>query len=269
MAVKYGGAAADQAKAKPSANKASSGGASFMKRGAAARKALEEDEARAAQRQAEIGKAWRFYIPKDKLGEDFKVTFLDGDLDEDGMLDLLAWDEHTVMNEGKPEQYVCTADNEPCPLCHAGNRSSYVAAFTIIDHSEYEIRKGDRKGQIITNEKKLYVVKRSTIGKLQKFATKTGGLRGAQFQVSRSSKDSPNCGDMFMLECQFDEAELTEMFAGEKGDKKGEGEGHLPLDYEKEVPYRDAKTLVKLGVAGAVDGVSSKVGASKDFTQEM
>lgn len=263
MGVKYGDKAEGQA-AKASSNKPSGGGASFMKRGNAARKAMEEDEARAEARRAEAGKMWRFYIGKDDLEEDFKITFLDGDLDKDGMLELNSWDEHTVMNEGRPEQYICTGENEPCPLCHDGNKPSFVAAFTIIDHQEYTIKKGTRQGQTVKDERKLYIAKRQTIGKLQKIAAKAEGLRGVQVTVSRSTKDAAQVGDMFILDEKFDDDELMEKYG--KGDEKN----IAPANYEEEIVYRDAATLTKMGVAAAISGVSSKGSKpSKEYADDM
>jgi len=261
MGVKYGEKAGDQAK---SAGGGGGGvGTSFMKRGNAARRAMEEDEARAEARRAEAGKMWRFYIGKNDLEEDFKITFLDGELDKDGMLELNSWDEHTVMNEGRPEQYICTSGNEPCPFCHNGDKASFVAAFTIIDHQEYTIKKGNRQGQVVKDERKLYIAKRQTIGKLQKIAAKAGGLRGVHVTVSRSTKDAAQVGDMFILDEKFDEDELMEKYG------KGDATNVAPAVYEEEVVYRDAGQLAKMGVVPAIDGVSSKTKPSKEYTDEM
>ena len=70
-----------------------SGGIIFLKRGAAAKQAVQVEDAKAEARRAEYGRLRRFYIG---YNEDSQITFLDGKLDEDGVLDCPRFMEHKI-----------------------------------------------------------------------------------------------------------------------------------------------------------------------------
>jgi len=223
----------------------------FLKRGNAAHAAKREEATRAAAR-SNFGER-RFYI---KVGEAHDanedgptVTLLDGDLiqsgEEKGQLDLVTFREHEIRPPGSkmPDYYICLSDTgEECPLC-AFDQYYFAAAFSIIDHRTIKTKKGD-----VVDERKLLVVKQTTMDLLTKYATQAGGLAGLQFEVSRGQDQrSPKVGDLWIPLNAHERAtqdELTEAF-GEKAE---------PLDYEKALNFKTAAELAALGVSGDAAG---------------
>ena len=87
---------------------------SWMKRGKAAQQEMEKYEEDADKHWADKNRMWRWFLKK---GESGRLTFVDGDLLKDGTLDILTYREHTVQKNGEWTNYVCIAEQEPCPLC--------------------------------------------------------------------------------------------------------------------------------------------------------
>lgn len=232
------------------------GGVSFLKSGAAAKEALQKEEAAAELRKQEQGKLWRFWMPS---GDSRQITFLDGDLDEDGMLDIQMYHEHMVRVNGNWEQFVCTAEvdqTQPCPICEKGDRPSLVGVMTVIDHSEHKIKKGANAGKVVTNQRKLFVAKMGTIRTLTTLAAKRGGLAGCLFDVSRTGDDEANVGNLFDFTHKFDSAEeIAAQF-----DLKVED--CVPADYTSEIIYRSPEELIELGVGKAVSGPGTEKGSN-------
>lgn len=233
------------------------GGASWMKRGKAAQDAITRDEQAAEERKAQRDKPFRFYLPE---GAETSITFLDGELDDDGILDCPMFYEHQVKRNGDWKNwYVCTQDDdsEPCPVCESGSTPALVSVFTIIDHSVYTAK----NKKVYRDNKKLFVCKRATYKILQKLASKRGGLKGCTFDVSRSSDDSANVGDIF----DFTEKNTLEAIY-ETYNIAEEDQG--VFDYEEVFPYLNQTQLRELGfgnsenVPGSADSGSTKSGKS-------
>ncbi len=204
---------------------------SFIKRGQEAKKVAEKEEAQAEQRAKQ--NVFRFWIPKDGAGE---ITFLDGNL-VDGILDIPFFHEHQInMNGSWNNHFICTQDEEPCPICEGGSSPSYVGVLTVIDHSEY-VSKKDQKTH--KDNVKLFVAKRDTIKALQKLAVKREGLRGCRFDVSRTGDKSPSVGNMFDFTKKYTEQQLQAAFK----------EKAKPVDYNNYLAglYSPASELRKLG----------------------
>lgn len=215
----------------PKAQAKPAGGMSFLKKGKAAQEAMAKEEHKAEQKSK--GQVLRFWLPKDKSNE---ITFLDGDL-KDGMLDIPFYYEHQVnMNGSWNNHFICTQDEEPCPVCEGGHSPSYVGVFTIIDHSEYVSKKD---GKTYSNQIRLLVAKRDSIKQLQKLAEKRGGLRGCKFDVSRTGDKSPAIGNMFDFTEKLTHDQLVKLYK----------EKAAPLNYEELLTnmYMPAKELRKLG----------------------
>ena len=247
-----GGSTAGTTPKKTSA--APSGG--FLKKGAAAKEAMQDEEAKAELRKQGQGKMWRFWVPP---GEDRQITFLDGDLDDDGMLDIPMYYEHQLRVNGNWETFVCTADtdqSQPCPICEKGDSQRYlVGVLTVIDHSDYKIKKGANAGKTITNQRKLFVVKQATLKLLTKLAVKRGGLARCTFDVSRSGEKASNVGDAFDFVQKWDTLEeIAEACEIKIEDAQ-------PADYAAEIIYRTPEELVELGVGKAHGGVGYEKGA--------
>lgn len=248
-----GGSTAD----KPQNSSKSSGGGGFLKKGAAAKAAMQDEEAKAELRKQEQGKMWRFWVPP---GEDRQITFLDGDLDDDGMLDIPMYYEHQVRVNGAWETFVCTADDDqtqPCPICEKGDsQRQLVGVMTVIDHSDYKIKKGANAGKTITNQRKLFVAKQATLKLLTKLAVKRGGLARCTFDVSRSGDKAANVGDAFDFVQKW---ENLQEIADACEIKIEEAQ---PADYEAEITYRTPEELIELGVGKAHGGVGYEKGVS-------
>jgi hypothetical protein len=232
----------------------------FMKTGAAAKALLQEETAKAEAAQAERGKLWRFRIPEQKCGEDFTVSFLDGILDEDGALSAPMWMEHTIYLAGRWQNVPCTSHEEPCPICaNTDSKSALVAGFTVIDHTPYKILKGPNAGQMVKDQRRLFIAKKSTFAILQKLASKQGGLIGCTFEVSRQNDKSPSVGDLF----QFLEKRKLSQLASIYGDAA------TPADFGEEITYYSAQQLIGMGVKGTAMGKIGGEGNSSDLDNEL
>ena len=228
----------------------------WLKRGAAAKQALAHEEAQAEMRKQEQGKLWRFWMPE---GADRQITFLDGALDEDGLLDIYMFYEHTLRVNGSWENFVCTADvdqTQPCPICEKGERASFVGVMTVIDHSEHTVKKGPNAGKVIANTRKLFVAKQGTIRLLTKIAAKRGGLAGCTFDVSRMGDKEPGVGNQFDFVHKFGSyEEIAAQFDLSVEDVQ-------PADYAEEIRYRTPEELIELGIGKALGGVGFEKTAS-------
>jgi len=235
--------------------------AGWLKSGKEAKAALETEEALAEQRKEEQGKLWPFWLPPD---EERQITFLDGKLDEDGMLDVLMYYEHSVKINGKWQKFVCTAEadtSQPCPLCESGNRNTLVGVLTVIDHSEYKVKNGPNAGKTIKNTRKLFPAKRATLKLLQNIAAKRGGLAGCTIDVYRSGDKAAGVGDQFQFVEKLEKrSEIAAKYDLELDDVK-------PADYTEEITYRSPEELIALGVCKPA--IHQGTGSSSNFDDEL
>lgn len=203
---------------------------SFLKKGKQAHAQVAQVEADAEARRAASDAPRRFWIPENK---ETQITFLDGDLDGDGLLSMVTYWEHQLKIGGHWRNWFpCTQVEEPCPICEANHNPSLVAAFTVIDHSEYK----DRNGVTHKNEKRLFVCKRETLARLQKLATKRGGLTGVTFDVSRTGEKSAGVGDTFDFVEKLTPAQIKKKYGLDDAQ---------PYDYDEVIVYRNAAELRK------------------------
>lgn len=194
----------------------------FLKKGSDAQAELKKAEAQTEARKAASGAAQRFWIPEGGSGS---ITFLDGDLNEQGMLDVPVFREHQLeMNGHWRNWFACTHENEPCPICEDGNQPSLVAVMSVIDHSEYK----DREGKLHKDQKRLYVCKRDTLRLLTTKAVKKGGLTGWRVDVGRIGDKSANVGN------DFDFVEKTDVT-------------EKPFNYDEVITYLTGDQLRELG----------------------
>ncbi|NIT54904.1 MAG: hypothetical protein GWN00_01250 [Aliifodinibius sp.] len=217
----------------------------FLLKGTAAQKALAEEEHQAEQRQKDReNRADRFWI---KEGNDTILTFLDGYLNDEGMLDPPMYWEHQLNMSGHWRNwFVCLKTiNQYCPICENDN-SALVAVFTVIDHSTYETKKGD----IITDQVKLYVCKMQTLQQLRKLAAKTGGLAGVSYEVSRIGDNAANVGNMFQF---LEQNPVKDIIAKLSTEEKKIS----VFNYEQVIQFRTVEELSKLGFGGKSIGDES------------
>lgn len=224
---------------------------SFMKVGAAAKQTFQEEEAKQEAARAEAGKAWRFMM---KAGESAKITFLDGKLNDDGMLDCPMFREHTIFFAGRWRNFVCTAEQEACPLCEQDDRPSLVGILTVLDHRKFTSKKD---GHTVQYRRKLYVAKRQTLKQLMKFAEKKeGSLVGMTFEMDRTDKQKASVGDIFTPESKFTLGAIREQLGLKPDDVK-------PLDYAEEIVYHTRKELLEMGLKG-MSGVGDEPDPGED-----
>lgn len=215
----------------------------YLKKGSEAKKAFQQEEEKAELRKQQYAnKVYRLWIPP---GKDTAVTFLDGDLDDEGNFDTPAIREHQVfMNKSWKNWYVCTSDEEPCPICETADKEAdWVQLFTVIDHSQWK----DAKGNLHKDEIRLVAAKRESVKHLTKLAIKRGGLAGCRFDVSRTGDKEASIGNIYDFTAKFSLAELQAKY----------GKEVVPLDYEKAVPYLNADQLRTLGFGNGVKPVGS------------
>jgi hypothetical protein len=230
---------------------------SFLKKGDAAQTAFDQAEAKQAAGAAAAAGGndgaflykHRFWMPAEA---ETMITFLDGDLNENGVLDEICYNEHQLQIAGDWKNFFpCVSDDEPCPLCNSGLNPSFVSVFTVIDHSEWT----DKKGQVHKDQKRLYAVKRESLKLLRKMAVKRDGLRGCSFDLSRTGDRSPAVGSHYdFLKKWEDMDKFKESYNLDDVDG---------LDYEDTIQYKTAKELTDLGLGVASGGIGSEPSAAE------
>lgn len=219
----------------------------WMMRGKAAHEAYARDAAEQEVRREAQRRLHRFRID---VNEPARITFLDGALDEDGLLAVPSLYEHSVQLAGRWATFVCVGGGaEPCPICDSGRPPALVAAFTVIDHRPYTIRRGPKAGSVVVDQRKLFVAKKSTLAKLQFKASTLQGIDGVTMAVTRLDAGdglSPGVGTEF----EFVERTPLDVLAERYG-----AEG-TPANYEQEFPYLPAARLIALGLGRAPTAAS-------------
>lgn len=236
---------------------------SFLKRGAAAVQAAEQNKQRVDLRKEEMGKMFRFYLLP---GEEARITFVDGELDENGYFNPVRGYEHKVFRTGEkfPHYYLCPKLNNPqsgmeCPICSGGDFPSFNAFLTIVDHTAHASKK--TPGKIIQNQRRLFVAPSGFMDKiLIKLAQKLGGLQGQTFDVSRGeSEKSSRVGDLYVPIERKPLEELQKMYVEPVTDKQGKPTGQMqtvftPAEYDKETVALNAEQLMQLGFGAPAPG---------------
>ena len=208
----------------------------WAKKGSAAVAEMAKYEKEVAIQQEMNKRMWRFWLPE---GEEARITFVDGTISADGNIDFFTYYEHNLMLNGKwGNTFVCTKDVEPCPICEAGDRSSFVGAFTVIDHREFKAK----DGKIYKDSPRLFICKKDTIKMLQILGSKRGGLAGCTFDVTRTGEKSASVGSMYDFIEKTAVEELQKKYVRKNADGKIET-FFVPADYYKECQYRTAAEL--------------------------
>lgn len=245
MAIKMGGS-----KPPVATEAAASSAPSWMKKGKAAQAMLEKEEAKVQKQMEDSNKMRRFYIPN---GAETKITFLDGKMDKDDLLDAMCYLEHNIYINGSWKNWFpCTSETEPCPICEGDNEAKLVYVFTVIDHSEW---KSEKTGKVYKDQRKLFVCKRNTFKMLQKKAAKHGGLAGCTFDVSRTGDKEASVGNDFDFVQKRNKAELIAAFPVLKDEMAA-------ANYEIEIPYYTANELRESGFGK----LTTTIGNEPDMT---
>lgn len=223
---------------------------SFLKTGKEANKELKTVQAEYEARKEQMDKPFRFSLHKD--GEEGKVTFLDGDLDSDGLLQKVCFYEHHVKLAGRwGNFFVCPGEFEPCPICEEGEyQKEFVVVFTVLDHRKY-VGKDDK---VYQHQRKLFVCKSGTLEQLQKIASKKDGLVGVTLELTRTGSKKARVGDLIMYEKTQDLKKVA---------KKLGAEEVLPLDYDECFPSYTGKELEDFGF------ILSSVGSEMEVEDDI
>ncbi len=208
--------------------------------GQAAAKAEQAEEAARESRQKE---AFKFRIGDKERGQDFHITFLDGEMREE-RLDTVAYHKHNFKMNGQFQSMLCLAVmGRDCPLCqHPSIKSANMHwGATIIRHDPYTTK----DGKVIPWRKQLFEFKTSTRTLLTKLAESCGGsLVNKTFSVSRDdSKTSPAVGTMFIP--MADDAVMAHPVIGKNLLSLTE-EDLLPLVYEEAIAVPTDEEIRKI-----------------------
>jgi hypothetical protein len=249
---------------------------SWLKQGAASAEAAKQEAAEQEIRKQEKGKMFRFYL---KQGEEAPITFIDGDLNPDGLLVPPRYFEHNLFLNGKwGNLFVCPEKTAPhlgmkCPICAGGDNPSLSALFTVIDHRTFTSKDGSKTYKDMP---RLFVAKSGTMEILAKIASKRGGLAGARFDASRSNKDkSPSVGDMFDFVEKTPVAELVQKYMDEITDPatntKKKVSRFAAADYESELVFRTTEELASLFGTPSYGGQTQASGpaAGADYSSQL
>jgi hypothetical protein len=239
------------------------GGVTFLLKGTAAKAAVHAEAVKAEARREAANRMRSYWLPYNGDGQ---ITFLDGTLDGDGILEIPRFYQHSIQVGSGRESFVCTGEidtSTPCPLCAAGDKPSLVGVMTVIDHSQYTVTKGPNAGKVYKNQRRLFVAKEGTLASLQKLAAKPerNGLALCTFDVSRGpeNKRPPGVGDTFDFVMKHKSlaaiAEKYEMKLEECQPAIYDGE-------EGEIVYRTPAQLIELGLGKPHTGVGYEKGVS-------
>ena len=190
----------------------------------------------------------RFWIKK---GEQKTITFVDGGLNANGLLDIpFARREHNIQLNGRwGNHYACTKQDvtkdTPCPLCAADNKAALVAYLTIIDHTAFQTK----DNQTRQNERKLFAFKRMTLEKLQYKAANAGGLAGKTFSVMRLNVDkSCGVGDEFDFKGDYGRDTIIQRCGLKPQGDNSDNKVYAPYNYAEMLKYHTAEELLAMGL---------------------
>jgi hypothetical protein len=140
---------------------------------------------------------FRLWLAK---GKKVVVTFVTGK--------AFTYREHHVKINGEHANYTCLAPSgERCPLCEAKNKSYVAKAFFVVDHSEFEYKKGDKKGETGKDTPRMLVLKQQAYDSfketvLEHFKDEDDfSYAGLHVMFKRSQgKMSYSTGDIFIVQ---------------------------------------------------------------------
>lgn len=185
----------------------------------------------------------RIWLPE---GGSKRLVFLDSN-------PAFIW-EHSLPDEnGKLGRnfVTCVKEDQPCPLCGAGQRSTYTAYLTVIDVDGYK----KKTGEAVTNIRSLYPIKGSTMKVVQGLLDEHKNLSGLAFEVKRLSADDPNCGRDFKF---LKKADLSKI---KPTDRK-------PFDYDTILSPPTEDEWAEIGVPAGGGVVGAQGGGRSSSTEE-
>ena len=156
-----------------------------------------------------------------------RVTFVDDDTQVDpklGGIPPIQLYEHQLNIGGNWKNWFTCLGAGKCPLCEAGEKPYFAGAYTIIEHSEYQ----DKKGVTHRNELTLFVCKTEVLRTIKHISKKRGGLKGLVLDIRRAANTDAAVGSHFDYIGRCGEGGLPELptVTGEPEEKEVK-----PFDY--------------------------------------
>lgn len=158
----------------------------------------------------EVKKVSPFMI---RPGEEVQVVTLDGDSINYTVRLHTRFKANGLFNN----HAVCIKDIDPrgCPLCEAIEPGKWFAVATVLDGSKWEIPSGKRKGEVITDQRRMLLINSRQYDTFQKLGSKTKGWRGRVFDVLRANDEkSARIGTQWLPAGVLTEEQLLEKYAG-------------------------------------------------------
>ena len=160
--------------------------------------ARQEKKRQEAMREQMGKRLFRFFLSGD--GAEAKVRFLTEE--------PINFNEHTVkvFKNGKEryDSFLCT-DDDTCPYCEEGNKSSFKGAFLIWDYSEFESKDSNGKKKKVKGSLKLYVAGTRVLSQLDRLSNRYG-LTERDYYISRTGTGTDTS---YMIERTDDVIPLT------------------------------------------------------------
>jgi len=187
-----------------------------------------------------------------KPGEMKTITFLDGDLDADGMFAVGFANEHVVRFGPKSfESFQCLQDyNQACPCCDQSRDvkngpvgfQSLRGYFTVIDHDGYVSTKDNQRVQ---HTRRLYKTIQQLAILVQTLGQRDGhySLKGRCFQVSRTGDKAAAVGDVLI---PIDRYDVDGMLAQLRASYPDRADSFTLCDYSKVLTAIDAQQMYQM-----------------------
>lgn len=221
----------------------------------------------AARRRAEamdenvVAKKRRFWLPADKSAI---ITFLGSP--------NFYFREHQLFIGGSWQNYEsCLSDFDNCPLDEAGMKPSYVVAATIIDHTEFVLKRGPNAGNLIKNQKRLIVFKSTARLKiLKQKERREGDLTYCQFEATRYTAKECATGEEFEYIKTLTLDEVKAFAPATVMGKSGQQEPTDPAEWIKPFDYPEVFKPKSADELRALVGGVAPIGAEKaDLTNSV
>ena len=209
-----------------------------------------EEQAEAVQKAYETGAAAkrRFFLTE---GNEANVTFLDS-------TGFWMYEHNLKLNGRWFNYFTCWQDTDNCPICDAGHQASYVCVYTIIDHSKYESKKNP--GKIITNQKKLMVMKKAAHDILRDRRDNfcDGDIQYCVFRMKRHNKKECATGQDITFRKRLDPEILSKFIPSDVPAEERE-------DYLKPFDYLELFAPKPVEELRRIVGGAAPVGSSDSF----
>ena len=147
----------------------------FKKGFSSVKKEIKRQEEEAEKRKSGL---WRFFlvIPKGETSAEADLRFLTEE--------PINFYEHVLDNgRGGFDNHICTADEDNCKFCDAGNKPSFKGAFLVYDKSTYI----NKDGEEVESGLRMFVMGTKVLGQLDRLSNKYG-LTSRDYTIVKTGK---------------------------------------------------------------------------------